>query len=86
MNNAWIDTTERGMRFDRVDRGMSYGGASLQACVLVLLFAAACEWSYCDGQRSTFGWDPRDGTIIAKRDVMAARAIADRELFAQSLR
>lgn len=41
--NAWLEPTDRGSRFDRVDRGVSEGGASLQACVLVLIFAACVE-------------------------------------------
>jgi hypothetical protein len=66
--NAWTSLTKREHNeawFDAV----SPGGASLQACALVLLFAMACEWSYRDGQRS--GWTrDKDGSVVVKPGMM----------------
>ena len=48
IGNAWTRTTPDEFTHNTGVR-MSRGGASLQACVLVLLFAAACDGEYQRG-------------------------------------
>lgn len=59
----WLAPTAREVDGPSSYGPASYGAASLHACWTVLVFAAACEWSYRDGQRSGFVHD-KDGSVV----------------------